>query len=193
MSECNLEEVSVASSAMQAETVPSRLPSYHPYRWAFANQILDVVDTITGGRAGVCQRFVTYVVIGGFAALVNLAVFYLVFYYIKMPISDVVHNVIASVLAAEISIMANFIPNDFVTFRHLPGRARSWKARCLRFHITSIGGSVLTFLIQFGLTHLGHVPAIAAEAVALILVLLYNFSFHHIFTYRHVELKPANS
>src|SRR5579884_2415907 len=129
MSECNLEEVSVASG-MQEEQVPSRLPSYRPYPWAFANQVLDVVDTVTGGRAGVCQRFVTYVVIGGFAALVNLAVFYLVFDYIKQPPNDVIRNVIASVLAAEISIMANFIPNDFVTFRHLPGRARSWKARC---------------------------------------------------------------
>ena len=191
MSECKLEEVSVAS-AVQGEQVPSRLPSYRPYPWAFANQVLDVVDTITGGRAGVCQRFVTYVIIGGFAAVVNLVVFYLVFYSLKLPISDVIHNVIASVLAAEISIMANFIPNDFVTFRHLPGRARSWSARCIRFHITSIGGSILTFLIQFGLTHLGRVPAIAAEAVALILVLIYNFSFHHIFTYRHVKLKPAS-
>jgi len=190
MSECNLEEVPVVSG-MQEETSISRLPSYRPYPWTFANRVLDIVDNVTGGRAGVCQRFVTYVFIGGFAALVNLAVFYVIFYHAGLPFNDIVRNVIAWLFAAEISILANFIPNDFVTFRHLPGRARSWSDRCVRFHITSIGGSVLTFLIQFGLTHIGRVPAIAAEAVALILVLFYNFSFHHIFTYRHVKLQPA--
>lgn len=195
MSQCDLEEVPVMSGMQE---LAPRLPSYRPYPWTFANRVFDVIDNVTGGRAGVCQRFATYVVIGGFAALVNLAVFYVVFYYIplpfiaKLPNADMVRNVIASVFAAEISIMANFIPNDFVTFRHLPGRARSWSARCSRFHITSIGGSILTFLIQFGLTHfVGRIPAFAAQTVALILVLFYNFSFHHIFTYRHVKLQPA--
>ncbi len=174
------------------EVLPAlRLPSYRPTGLAFVNRILDTVDTITNGRAVWCQRFFMFAFIGGFAALVNIAVFYFVFDVVALPVHEAIHNVIASVFAAEISIMANFIPNDFFTFRHLPGHQRSWRARCARFHITSIGGSVLTFLLQFGMSHSLHVRPLFAQAIALIIVLFYNFSFHHLFTYRHV--KPATT
>jgi putative flippase GtrA len=168
-----------------------RLPSYRPTPWRVMNSLLDTVDGATRGRAGWVQRFVLYLFIGGSAAVVNLVVFYLVFYRIPLPVHTAVHNVIAEGLAAEISIMANFIPNDFFTFKYLPGHARSWGARCLRFHITSIGGSILTLLIEFTLHYLAHVPALVAQAVALMLVLVYNFSFHHIFTYRKTTPKTV--
>ncbi len=165
----------------------SNLPSYRPTPWAIVNHGLDIVDNVSGGRADWFQRFITYLFIGGFAAVVNLVVFYVVLYHLPLPVSAVAHNVIASVLASEISIMANFIPNDYFTFRHLAGHDRTWQARCARYHLTSIVGSLLTFLIEFGFTSVGHFPAIIAQATALILVLIYNFSFHHIFTYRHVK------
>lgn len=164
------------------------IPSYRPTPLVFVNRLLDVIDTMSGGRAGLCQRFFMFAFIGGCAALVNIAVFFIVYDLLPLPVHQDVHNVIASVLAAEISIMANFIPNDFFTFRHLAGN-RSWGARCVRFHITSIGGSILTFLLQFGMSHLLHIRPIFAQAIALIIVLFYNFSVHHLFTYRHV--KPA--
>src|SRR5260370_41870182 len=66
---------------------PHHLPSYQPTHWAFVNALLDRVDQLTGGRAGWFQRFFTYVLIGGFAALVNVAVFSLVFYRISLPLS----------------------------------------------------------------------------------------------------------
>ena len=171
------------------QEVPSapRLPSYHPTAWAFVNRVLDIVDTITGGRAAWYQRFFMFAFIGGFAALVNMTVFYLVYYVIALPVNETMHNVIATVLAAEFSIMANFVPNDFFTFRYLSGHRRPWVARCMRFHITCVGGNVLTFVIQFTISHLLHMQPIIAQAIALILVLFYNFSFHHIFTYRHIK------
>ncbi len=184
-------------------TTPLAKPrSYHPTRWGIVNSLLDNVDTLTHGRAGLLQRFSSFVIIGGFAAVVNLVVFYLAFYHIPFPASVgiVIPNITASALAAEISIMTNFILNDHFTFRYLPGRSRSWSARCVRFQMTSVTGSILTFLIEFGLTPLvktffarvrlssfaSHAEFIA-QAVALILVLFYNFAFHHLFTYRHVK------
>ena len=166
------------------------LPSYRPTPWKFVNALLDIIDNYTGGRAGLFQRFFTFAFIGGVAALVNLLVFYVVYYRIDPQNRAVAHNILASVLASEISIMANFIPNDYFTFRHLPGHERAWVARCARFHLTSIGGSLLTFLIQFGFSYAGHVPAILAQATALIIVLFYNFSFHHLFTYGRVKTAP---
>ncbi len=162
--------------------------SYRTTRWDIVNSLLDSVDTLTKGRAGLIQRFSSFVIMGGIAALVNLVVFYLAIYHIPYPagISILIPNIIASALAAEISIMTNFALNDSFTFRYLPGRSRSWWARCARFQVTSIGGTILTFLIEFGFHAIAHIPAIIAQAVAIILVLFYNFSVHHIFTYRHV-------
>ncbi len=181
----------LAQEQILQEILPStplvKPQSYRPTPWGIVNALLDVADMITRGRAGLLQRLSTFVLFGGIAAIVNLVVFYVVFYHIPLPVSTTTHNIIASVLAAEISIMANFIPNDHFTFRYLPGRNRSWIARCARFQLTSVGGSLLTFLIEFGFSSVGHLPAIIAQAAALILVLVYNFSFHHIFTYRHAK------
>ncbi|HEY4388712.1 MAG TPA: GtrA family protein, partial [Ktedonobacteraceae bacterium] len=155
---------------------------------------LDIVDLVSGGRADWVIRFLSYCVIGGFAAVVNLIVFYLVFYRVTLPFDSQdtrLHNIVASVVAAEISILANYIPNDYFTFRHLPGRARSWQARCLRFHATAIGGSILTFLLEFGFSYLLHTMPIISQALALVIVLIYNFAVHHLFTYRHVATTEA--
>ncbi len=183
-------QTSQAATPLEDSRQVRYLPSYRPTPWKFVNALLDMVDNYTGGRAGLFQRFFTFAFIGGVAALVNLLVFYVVFYRIDPQNRAVAHNILASVLASEVSIMANFIPNDYFTFRHLPGHERAWVARCARFHLTSIVGSLLTFLIQFGFSYVGHVPAILSQATALILVLFYNFSFHHIFTYGRVKTAP---
>ncbi len=126
------------------------------------------------------------------ASLVNLLVLYVVYYHISMSGSIHVHYVVAFLLASEISILANFIPNDYFTFRHLPGHQRSWGARCLRYHITSITGTALTFLINFGLSYGLRISPVVAQAAALIIVLFYNFTVHHLFTYRHVKTAAAH-
>ena len=183
-------QASQAATPLENSQQVRYLPSYRPTPWKFVNALLDIIDNYTGGRAGLFQRFFTFAFIGGVAALVNLLVFYVVFYRIDPQNKAVAHNILASVLASEVSIMANFIPNDYFTFSHLPGHERSWVARCARFHLTSIGGSLLTFLIQFGFSYAGHVPAMLSQATALIIVLFYNFSFHHIFTDGRVKTAP---
>ena len=174
------------SDATLTPAKPAR--SYQPYSWDLLNRVLDIVDDKTNGRAGWLQRFISYLFFGGSAALVNLAVFYIMFYHVLDPIgSDKLRNILSYIVAAELSILANFIPNDRFTFRHLPGANRPWIQRCLRFHMTTIVGSLLTFLIEFGLSTFTHTQPIFAEAIATLLVLIYNFSFHHIFTYRHIK------
>ncbi|MBE3560123.1 MAG: GtrA family protein [Ktedonobacteraceae bacterium] len=191
--ERNLEEVgSEALDALEGQPVRVRpagsLPSYRPTPWAIVNRALDIVDRMSGGRAVWVQRFFSFAFIGGCAALVNLIVYATIMHGIKLPVNIVLHNAIAFVFASELSIMANFIPNDYFTFRHLDGHKRSWFARCARFHLTAIGGTLLTYLIQFVLIFLAHLPAIIAQATALILVLFYNFTFHHLFTYRRLRV-----
>jgi putative flippase GtrA len=162
-------------------------PSYIPTSWEIVNRVLDMVDKVTNGRADWVQRFFSYSFIGGIAALVNLILYSSIYLFVPMPVTNMVHNLIAQAIAFEISLMVNFIPNDYFTFRHLAGHNRSWRARCLRYHITSITGLSLTVLISSTLTFGIHIPAFFSQAIALILVFIYNFSFHHLFTYRHIS------
>lgn len=160
--------------------------SYHPTRWPFVNRVLDVVERVTGGQAGLVQRVFNYLMFGGFAALVNLALVTIIYYHVSLPVDKTVHFAIAFAVATEVSILTNFIPQDLVTFSHLPGHSRSWFVRCLRFHMTSVGGVIVTAIVSFSLKLLGfHVTL--AQAIAIVVALFFNFTFHHLFTYRHTK------
>lgn len=159
--------------------------SYQPYTWNVPNILLDIVDKHTNGRAGQIQRIISYLFFGGLAAIVNLLVFAIMLRL--LPGDSPLQNTIAYVVAAELSIMANFIPNDRFTFNTLAGAKRPWLHRCWRFHTTCIIGTILTYLIESLLVYRVHVPALIAEAIAIIIVLIYNFSAHHLFTYRQLK------
>ncbi|MFI5273746.1 MAG: GtrA family protein [Ktedonobacterales bacterium] len=167
--------------------------SYHPTRIPLVNRSLEVVDRVSNGKAGFFQRLVSYLIIGGCAAIVNLAVFRLLYYIIPWPAASVtalgflsVRWLWAQAWAYEISILANFVPNDYFTFRHLSGHSRTWLTRCGRFHLTSVGGIIVTTVISAALLYGLRMDAFIAQAIALILATAFNFSMHHIFTYRHV-------
>lgn len=172
------------STPPQSTLPASAAPSYYLTRWKLVNRVLAIAEEKTGGKAGVLQRLFTYLMVGGFAALVNLAVFG-VMLRVALPLNDQVHNIVAYCVAAELSILANFIPNDRITFSHLPGHSRSWYARCLRFHTTCIMGTILTFIIEYVLHYRFGILALVAEAIAIIIVLFFNFTVHHLFTYSH--------
>ena len=169
------------NSTLEAPTTLTR--TYQPYQWQLANQVLDLVDGKTSGKAGQIQRILSYLLFGG------LVIFGLVLYRFHFPISasPQVHNIFAFTIAAECSIMANFLPNGRFTFISLPGAKRPWLQRCLRFHATCIVGTLLTFLLEFAFFSLVHLPGLLAEAMAIVIVLIYNFTFHHLFTYRRIK------
>src|SRR5579863_8320226 len=93
--------------------------SFAPTGVALVDRLLTTVDRLSGGRAGLVQRVVSYLIFGGFAAVVNLIALYVLKSVVQLPVSNTVHYAIAQVLATEISIMANFIPNDRYTFSRL--------------------------------------------------------------------------
>lgn len=202
MTQTNLNKISVASDLYEPSPVEPELKvedtplattvhTYHSTRWPFVNNLLDTVDSVSGGRAGQLQRFVSFAFLGGLASLINLGVFHWVLSR-STPKNYDVRFMVAFLLASEISIIVNFSLNDYFTFRHLPGHSRSWGARCSRFHMTSISAIILTFLITLGLSHGLHIDATLAQAISILIILFYNFTIHHLFTYRHVKTVAAN-
>ncbi len=186
-------EVTRHDTTGRVSRTPGRQPTYYPTRWALVNRALERVDALTRGRAGVIQRLFTYLLIGGTAALVDLALLWFMLYKVVWPANQVLHDTLANAVAAEISIFANFIPNDRITFSHLPGHSRSWWARCARFHVTCIGGVLVTYAIWATLHYLLGLPPLVAQAIALIVATAFNFTFHHLFTYRHATPSVADA
>ncbi len=183
-----------APVAPTASTAPSSVEiSYTPTGIALADRALARAEEITHGKAGVLQRAFTYVFIGGIAAVINLIMLYLVYNVLALPLASNLHWLIGFLVAAEVSTMANFVLNDRITFSHLPGHARSWGARCLRFHSTSAAGTIATLVMSFAFkTWLG-MTALIAEAVAILLALVLNFTMHHLWTYRHLKDDDGHS
>ena len=137
-------------------------------------------------------RLFSFLCIGGFGAIVNLLCFSGVYYPLFEVANSFVAYGMAFVVGTEVSIVSNFILNDRLTFGDL--HARSWQARCLRYHVTSIGGVLLTLGSSFSLHHLLHVPALPAQAAALIIATACNFVLHRVFTYGHVAAQaPATA
>ena len=139
-------------------------------------------------------RLFSFLCIGGFGAIVNVLCFSGVYYALIVVTSGFMAYGMAFVVGTEVSIVSNFILNDRLTFGDL--HARSWQARCLRYHVTSVGGVLLTLGCSFSLLHLLHVPALPAQATALIIATGCNFALHRVFTYSHVDVQTptiANS
>jgi putative flippase GtrA len=182
-----VEDPSEALAPVSGRPTPAWPPlrTYVPTGVGVVDQLLDLADELTAGRAGLLQRTISYLVIGGVAAVVNLVCLHLFYNVIPMPIAQTAQWVVAEALATEISIFANFIPNDRFTFSRLPGHARSWWVRCLRFHSTSAVGIVVTVLVSFTLFHWLGMPALVAQAIAIVVALCFNFTLHHVWTYRH--------
>ncbi len=135
----------------------------------------------------VVQLF-SFLCVGGFGAIVNVLCFSSVYYPLLEVTNSFLAYGIAFVVATEVSIVSNFILNDRFTFGDL--HARAFQVRCLRYHVTSMGGVLLTLGSSFSLLHLLHVSALPAQAAALIIATACNFVFHHVFTYGHVALHP---
>ena len=93
--------------------------------------------------------------------MVNLLCFSGVYYALWEITNSYIAYGMAFVVGTEVSIVSNFILNDRLTFGDL--HARSWQARCLRYHVTSIGGVLLTLGSSFSLLHLLHVSALSSE------------------------------
>src|SRR5260370_29075944 len=132
------------SDMLFAQAQPVR--SYQPYPWSILNSMLDIVDNKTHGRAGQLQRIVSYLFFGGLAAVVNLIAFAIMLRL--MPGDNPIQNTIAYAVAAELSILANFIPNDRFTFNTLPGAQRPCLQLCIRFHSTCFVATLITSQYQ---------------------------------------------
>jgi putative flippase GtrA len=127
------------------------------------------------------KRFGSFLLVGGTASALNLAivgVLTLAAHWSYLP---------AALIAAEAGVLLSFVLNDRLTFRRLADSAGGWLMRCVRFHGAYAAGQVLTLAIAWSLNHfLAWIPLLS-QALAIGIVLFFNFTVVRFWTYRSRE------
>lgn len=155
------------------------LPDQPPTRYqALTRYCVARLDQYTHGHAAEVTRVVSFLIVGGLGALVNLGFVWVFSSFMRLP-----HEV-SIVLATEIALLFNFSLNDRFTFHTQIDSRRPYWLRCLRFHGPSALGFVLTLLISYVVYHYGHLSSVLAQAVAILVVTAINFLMHSFWTYR---------
>ena len=116
------------------------------------------------------RRFIQFLMIGGFVGLVNLFIVWLFTHQHRLP------YILYITIATEFTIVLSFLLNDRIAFKSLTQRGHWWYIRCLRFHGAAAFGAVLTIAISLIAHHAMHLSPVAAQAVAIALVTMVNFS-----------------
>jgi len=171
-----LQEQGIASESLAGRSAASpTLPTW----------LMGRLDTLTGGHAHEGLRVISFLFMGGLAALVNLLGTWFFARYTSLP-----HGVY-TILATEISLLCSFVLNDRFTFRSLIDSRRPYWLRCIRFHGPAAVGFLFTLLVSDAGYYLAHLPSLIAQSVALILATVVNFVMHRFWTYRAAKVKPA--
>jgi putative flippase GtrA len=108
---------------------------------------------------------------------------------INTPSNFILIYGISTITARESGIIVNFLMNDRFTFLHIRSVSSKWFTRFFRYHITAIGGTIVTLIVSFTLLHVVGLSALVSQAIAIIVAMSFNFVFHHIFTYRYTSQK----
>lgn len=90
------------------------------------------------------EKIIKYAIVGGLGTIVNEGVLLLLKLYIPIAI--------ALAIAIEVSILFNFILNDIWTFKEM--RKGSILTRAWKFHVSSLVGGVVQYIIVISLVFL---------------------------------------
>jgi len=131
------------------------------------------------------ERFVKFAIVGAFGAVVDFSVLNLLAVGLDWP------NLLANAVSFSCAVISNFTWNRLWTY---PESRQIRKRKQLpRFALVSVIGlginSVVLYLVDRFLIHRGlsEIPALnIAKAVAILVVLFWNFGVNRLWTYRHV-------
>jgi dolichol-phosphate mannosyltransferase len=96
---------------------------------------------------------------------------------------------ISSLIAIEISIVANFILNEFWTFKdRVSGRKGSFK-RLGKYNLTCVGSLIINVSILFVFTNFFGVHYLVSNMIGIIFGFIWNYSFSLFWTWKAEETK----
>ncbi len=165
----------IPKNLAQPAATPAPIPAPGWY-----NKAVQIAEKYFHGKGEEVVRILMFLIVGGSAALVNLiAVRELDAHAKLLPFWSI------SAISTEISILYNFALNDQITFRSMTiNSGRPIWLRCARFHLPASVGFALTLILATSFHTFGHLSAVIAQAIAIIIVTGVNFVMHRFWTFR---------
>jgi dolichol-phosphate mannosyltransferase len=134
------------------------------------------------------QRMSRFAAVGALGTLVNLLVMALL-----VNTSLGVDYVVAAVIAAEISILHNFLLQERFVFRDMRGGANSWRERLAQHLLFNNAEALVRLPVLVLLVGTMHVFALLAQAVTLALAFVARFLFVSRVVYRPQPVLPPTT
>ncbi len=128
---------------------------------------------------GDVKRFLKFCVVGTTGFSVNLGFFWL--------LTRIAHlyDLVALIIALEISILSNFALNDFWTFRDKrTGGLKALVVRAVKFNMVSSGAVAIYYAVYTPLTRLLEVYDLLALLFAVFVGLVWNFMMNFLWTWK---------
>jgi dolichol-phosphate mannosyltransferase len=148
----------------------------------YAQQVLDITLYSFSHHQSAAwrewKRVFKFGIVGISGIVVNLGILYLLVQYAR---SD---DLLASFIATELSILNNFVWNDFWTFRSAENRELSsrWH-RLVAFNLVSAGGVAINLGIFYALTRWFAIYYLLAQLVGILVAFAWNFLVNRRFTW----------
>lgn len=123
-------------------------------------------------------RFVKFGIVGGSGTVVNLGVQYL------LTLIGL-HYIVAGVISTEISIINNFLLNNFWTWRDNPAKTkRSFVSRLLKYNSSMIITGIAQNLMMIFLTELFKINDLISKFIAIVIITIVNYIIHYFWTFK---------
>lgn len=124
------------------------------------------------------KRFIKFGIVGGSGTVVNLGIQYLLtlagMYYI-----------FAGVIATEISIINNFLLNNFWTWKDNPAKTkRSFIGRLLKYNSSMIVTGIAQNLLMIFFTELFKLNDLISKFIAIVIITFVNYIIHYLWTFK---------
>jgi dolichol-phosphate mannosyltransferase len=128
-------------------------------------------------RLGDPSRIFKFAVVGTSGVGVNMFFFWFFRQIVGIDLE------IASPIAVELSIVSNFLLNDYWTFSDAV-KASPFRIRLARFHVAAAGGFLINYLVLLGLVRFFGVQPDLANLIGIAVAFLWNYTFNVKWTWR---------
>ncbi|MBN1367513.1 MAG: GtrA family protein, partial [Dehalococcoidales bacterium] len=134
-------------------------------------------------RKGEQWRFLKFVGVGLSGVIVNLGIYWLLTRFAGL--GEGYLDLIASAIAIELSIISNFVLNDFFTFpdKRVSG-ATNFLKRLLKFNSISLIGVGIQLGSLWLFHHVIGINDIVAQAIGIIIATIWNYFANSIWTWK---------
>jgi dolichol-phosphate mannosyltransferase len=149
----------------------------------YARQVLDIARFAFSRRQGAAweelSKILRFAVVGCSGILVNMGLLWL------LTSVAGIYYLVSSIIAIEVSIISNFLLNDWWTFGQDEGhRGKPVAWRFALFQLVSIGGAAINWLVLYLLTESGGVYYLVSNMAGILAGFIWNYLVNRHLTWK---------